>query len=58
MKKRILFVVLQISKLTEMEHENIDFNAHKVKQHEAAREAINSANLKISSLSMQIRLSG
>ena len=30
----------------------------KVKQHEAAREGINSANLKISSLSMQIRLSG
>ena len=39
------------------EYEDIDFNVDIVKQYEAVREAMNSANLKISSLSLQIRLS-
>ena len=39
-----------------IEYKNIDFNAEKVKQYEAVREAMNSASLKISSLSLQIRL--
>ena len=34
------------------------FSADKVKQYEAVRKAMNSANLKMSSLSLQIRLSG
>ena len=33
-----------------MEYKNINFDADKVKQHEAVREAINSATLKISFL--------
>ena len=33
-----------------MEYKNINFDADKVKQHEAVREAINSASLKISFL--------
>ena len=41
----------------QIECENIDFNAGKVKQYEAVRKAMNSASLKISSLSLQIRLS-
>ena len=40
-----------------MECENIDFNADKIKQYEAVRKVMNSASLKISSLSLQIRLS-
>ena len=41
----------------QIECENIDFNADKVKQYEAVRKAMNSANLKISSLSFQIHFS-
>ena len=41
----------------QIECENIDFNADKIKQYEAVRKAMNSASLKISSLSLQIRLS-
>ena len=33
----------------EMKYKNIDFNADKVKQHEAVREAMNSASLQIHS---------
>ena len=40
----------------QIECENIDFNADKVKQYEAVRKAMNSASLKISSLSLQILL--
>ena len=40
-----------------MEYKNIDFSADKVKQYEAVREAMNSASLKTSLLSMQVRLS-
>ena len=39
----------------QIECENIDFNADKIKQHEAVRKAMNWASLKISSLSLQIR---
>ena len=42
---------------TQIECENIDFNADKVKQYEAVKKALNSARLKISSLSWKIRLS-
>ena len=41
----------------QIECENIDFNADKIKQYEAVRKAMNSASMKISSLSLQIRLS-
>ena len=41
----------------QMEYKNIDFSADKVKQYEAVREAMNSASLKTSLLSMQVRLS-
>ena len=41
----------------QIEYENIGFNADKVKQYEAVRKAMNSASLKISFLSLQIRLS-
>ena len=40
-----------------MEYKHIDFNADKVKQ-VLVREAMNSASLKISFLSMQLNLSG
>ena len=39
----------------QIEYENIDFNADKIKQHETVRKAMNWASLKISSLSLQIR---
>ena len=41
----------------QIECENIDFNADKVKKHEAVKKAMNSASLKISSLYLQTRLS-
>ena len=41
----------------QIECENINFSADKVKQYEAVRKAMKSASLKISSLSLQIRLS-
>ena len=41
----------------QIECENINFSADKAKQYEAVRKAMNSASLKISSLSLQIRLS-
>ena len=37
----------------QIECENINFNADKIKQYEAVRKAMNSASLKISSLSLQ-----
>ena len=40
----------------QIECENINFKADKVKQYEALRKAMNSANSKISSLFLQIRL--
>ena len=42
----------------QVEYENKDFNADKVKQYEAFREAMNSASLKISFLSLQVRFPG
>ena len=41
-----------------MEYKNNDFNAARVKQYEAFREAMNSASLKISSLSIYANTSG
>ena len=40
-----------------IEYENIEINANKVKQYEAVMKDMNSPSLKISSLSLQIRLS-
>ena len=42
----------------QMEYENIDFSADKVKQYETVRKAMISASLKIYFISMQIPLSG
>ena len=54
-KERILFIVSNFKAQTE--YENIDLTADKVKKYDAVRKALNSANLKISYLSLQVRLS-
>ena len=54
-KERILFVVSNFE--AQIEYENIDFTAVKVKQYDAVKKAMNSGSLKMSSLSLQISLS-
>ena len=54
-KERILFIVSNFKAQTE--YENIDLTADKVKKYDAVRIALNSANLKISYLSLQVCLS-
>lgn len=54
----ILLFIVSLNFKAQMEYNNIDFSADKVKQYEAVREAIDSASMKMSFLSMQVRLSG